>query len=117
ECVSVSGAVDEAARLVAHWIVWRVGERAERVGGGIGAGRVHVVLGARCPVLQVVGPAMLGHPSTLDKRCDRRVAMVLTKTLPPVMHRVETEQPSGRALVVEPPRLVELDGVQRIGVR
>src|SRR2546425_7181665 len=57
------------------------------------------------------------HPGAFDERPGRRVAMVLAEPLPPVLLGVETEQPFRGSPVGELLGLIELDDVQRIGVR
>src|SRR3989442_2856271 len=93
ERVAVPGTLDKSAGLVCNRIVGRVGERAERIVGGVDAGRVDVVLGARRAVLEVVAAAALRHPRAFDERFDRRIPMVLTEAFPAMLCRVEAEQP------------------------
>src|SRR6266851_3395147 len=107
EGVAVSRPLHETRRLVRNRVVGRVREWAERIVGGVDAGRVDVVLGAWCAVLEVVAAPVLRHPGAFDERMDRRIAMVLAEALPAMLRRVETEQPLGRSFISEMPALIE----------
>ena len=91
ERVAVSGALHKSARLVRDRIVRCIGEWAERIVADINAVGVHVVLGAGRTVLEIVAPTMLRHPRAFHEWLDRRVAVVLTESLPPVLFRFESE--------------------------
>src|SRR6266516_1657523 len=101
ERVAVTSSLHESARFVCNGIVWRVGEWPEWIVANIDAGSVHVVLSAWRGVLEVVSSAVFRHPRSFDERADGGVAMVLTESLPPVLVRIEPEQPARRSLVRE----------------
>src|SRR5881409_1177588 len=84
ERVAVAGTLHESAGLVRHRIVRRIGERPEGISGRGDARRVDVVLGTRRAVLQVIAPAVLRHPRAFDVRMDGRIAMIPTKSFPPM---------------------------------
>src|SRR6266699_268087 len=107
----MSGTLHETTRLVGGRIVRRVSERAEWIVGDVDAGRVNVVLGARRAVLEIIFSDVLRHPRAFNKRRDRGVAVIPTEALPPVLRRIEPEQPARSSLVRELLALVELDNV------
>src|SRR3954467_2772790 len=115
--VAMTGAVNESGGFVRDWIVWRISERTERIVADVDASGVDVVLRARRAVLQVVPSAVLRHPRAFDVRFDCSVAVILTETLPTVPLRIEAEQPAWCSLIRELFALIELDDVERIGVR
>src|SRR3989442_2581818 len=77
ESVAVSRPLYESGGLVRDRVVRRVGAWAERIGGDVDAGRIDVVLGARCAVTEVVAAGPTRPPGAVRERNDRRTAMGL----------------------------------------
>ena len=91
ERVAMAGALHETAWLVRHWIVRRVRKWAERIVSRGDARRIDVVFGARRAVLEIIAPAVLGHPRSFNERMNRRVTVVLAEPLPAVIRRIQAE--------------------------
>src|SRR4029079_2413740 len=97
--IAVSRTLNETTGLVCDRIVRCVRKRSERIITCIDTRRVHVVLGSRSTVLQVVAAFVLRHPRSFYIRTNGAVLMILTKALPSMLLGIETEQPVRRALV------------------
>ena len=105
----------KTARLIGDRIGRGVNKGTERIVSHVGPVGIHVELGPRRGVLEIVAAALLGHPGALDIGRES-VAMVLTEPLPSVLIGVQPDQFLGLPLIRQAARRIELDSVQRIHV-
>ena len=75
----------KSAGFVTHGVVLLIGERAQRIVGDINAVGIHLELGARCAVLEIILAAVLGHEGALGKGFKRHLVVIVhPETFPTV---------------------------------
>ena len=68
ESTTMAGTLYETSRLIAHRVMFLVGERAHRFVGYINSIRIDLELRSRRTVLEIIFTVMLGHESSFRKR-------------------------------------------------
>src|SRR5690554_2070776 len=77
----MSRSVHKSPRFKTDGVVGGIFERTQRMIGYVHAIGIHVELGSRCPVLQVISIVVFGHPGPLDIPRDG-IAVVLAEPFP-----------------------------------
>src|SRR5690554_289688 len=103
----MSRSVHKSPRFKTNGVVGGVFERSQRMIGHVHAIGIHVELGPRCPILQVISIVVFSHPRSLDIP-RYGVAVVLAEPFPAmffhvlIKERVHLSIPDKAAILIEP---------------